>query len=287
MDRRSAARQICLYRSLECEIYRVLHLEEGLQQFGIATLEDWTNNLTERLESWYRDAQHYTRYNMLEFKHVQYNLLKVRLHRPTPRIRTRALESRSIVLDASKFLIQDYLGQKQRSRLLYPWHGVHVLFEAAVVSLEACWSSSNWDTLRPRAKNMLDIWLPRCIQLITDISQRWKVALLCAERLTPLLAKCRLAYTEGESATLSVFDAASVNGEIHDLLFPDGPLTWDSGGLENFDPDHGLDFTIFDELVEFNDIDSFQLMPDWQLSEPDFFSESNLNSYANVTFDAV
>lgn len=101
-------------RALKTEVHRDLHLEEDLQLFGHAEVSVWVADVSSRLAIWYNKAQSYTQYDMLEFKHVQYNHLQARLHRPTPRLRVRSTESRLIVLDTASLLIKDYISQERR-----------------------------------------------------------------------------------------------------------------------------------------------------------------------------
>lgn len=106
MRKKSSGNHICRYRALETEVHRVLYLEEDLAKFNGDTIAGWILDITGRLEAWYREAQAYTQYNMLEFKHVQFNHLKARIHRPTPRLRIRDSEDWGIVLESSKVRLQ-------------------------------------------------------------------------------------------------------------------------------------------------------------------------------------
>lgn len=102
LRKKSSGNHICRYRFLETEVHRVLYLVEDLDTFRGGTIADWMSDVSLRLEAWYSEAQTFTQWNMLEFKHVQYNHLKARIHRPTPRLRIRTPEDWSIVLESSK-----------------------------------------------------------------------------------------------------------------------------------------------------------------------------------------
>lgn len=187
-------------------------------------MEDWIVDITSRLVSWYEEAQTYTQYDMLEFKHVQFYHLRARIHRPTPRLRVRDFEDRRVVLESSLELIEDYLGQDRKRRLFYPWHGVHILFETAVIALEACWSSRDYQPLRDLAVQLLERSIPQCLQLLTSIGDRWNEATLCTRSLTPLLHKISFAFTRSQD--VSVYDDTLITEEIHNLLFSDQSLSW-------------------------------------------------------------
>jgi hypothetical protein len=81
------------------------------------------------------------------------------------------------VLNSASVFIEVYLGQEQRRRLSYPWHGVHILFETAMTALEACWSSRDWQPPREKAANMLQTAIPQCVKLLmrpTDRASWWQ-----------------------------------------------------------------------------------------------------------------
>lgn len=101
MRKKSSANHIYRYRSLETEVHRVLYLKEDLALHG-ATIGDWITDVTHRLEDWYAKAQTYTQYNMLEFKHVQFYHLRLRIHRPTPTLSIRHPDDWGIVLESSQ-----------------------------------------------------------------------------------------------------------------------------------------------------------------------------------------
>ncbi|TVY59491.1 Pyrimidine pathway regulatory protein 1, partial [Lachnellula cervina] len=257
----SSAHHIYRYRGLETEVHRVLHLEEDIHRFGSESIADWIVDITGRLASWYKEAQGYTEYNMLEFKHVQFYHLRARIHRPTPRLRTRNFEDRGIVLESCMELIEDYLGQERRRRLFYPWHGVHILFETAVIALEAGWSSRDYQPLRDLAMQLIETSIPQCLQLLTRIGQRWNEATLCAQSLTPLLQKVSCALAAGES--LSIYDDTSITEEIHGLLFSEPSLTWDHVPQTHYD--FGLENDLFFENVSGDDTVLLQWAAEWEI----------------------
>lgn len=100
MIKKSSANHLYRYRALETEVHRVLYLQEDIPALNGTTIGDWMLDISSRLETWYANAQTYTQYNMLEFKHVQFNHLRARIHRPTPRLRARLPEDWGIVLES-------------------------------------------------------------------------------------------------------------------------------------------------------------------------------------------
>lgn len=249
----------------------MLHLEEDLTKFGNNTIEEWIESITQRLEQWYETAQSYTKYDMLEFKHVQFHHLMARIHRPTPRLRLRGPDNWKAVLNASSVLIQDYLAQERRRRLFYPWHGVHILFETAVISLEACWSARNYEPLQVRAHEMLQISIPRCLQLLTNIGERWGEAAVCADRLRPLVDTVRTAFNNPDTLLLTMIDESVITTEILDLLFTDGPLSWTRANRGEIMSDMIESDPWLNSLVD-DSLELFSWNPEWCIMPADAIS---------------
>jgi hypothetical protein len=245
----------------------VLHLEDDVHNFGSTTIENWIRDINHRLELWYQESHVYTPYNMLEFKHVQFHHLKARIHRPTPRLRIRTTEDRRIVLEASLKLIEDYLGQERRRRLFYPWHGVHILFETVVISMDACWSSRNHEPLKSLAMELLGTLIPQSLHLLTKIGRRWNEASVCADTLRPLVEKITSAIVQ--EGDYPIFDDPSISEEIQGLLFSDGSLTWNHGSPRDDVFGSGDALSFLDNMV-LDDVELFQWGPEWDfmLAEP-------------------
>lgn len=200
---------------------------------------------------------------------MQYYHLQARIHRPTPRLRTRTADDRRIVLNSAFVLIEDYFGQNQRRRLFYPWHGVHILFETAVILLEACWSSRAWAPLRDQAEDILRVAIPRCLLLLDDIGRRWNEATMCADRLKPLVRKVTSAFTNTSSSTLvPLSEEASITEEIQGLLFADGPLTWNQAVSRDTFPAFEASYLSFAD-VPGADLGLFEWNPEWDIMPPE------------------
>ncbi|CAH0039111.1 unnamed protein product [Clonostachys rhizophaga] len=262
--RKSASSHICLYRALETEVHRVLHLEDNLLESSGMSIEAWIIDINTRLGTWYEAAQVYTQYGMLEFKHVQYHHLRARIHRPTPRLMNRTNEDREQVLQAAIVLIDDYHGQESRRRLFYPWHGVHILFEVVVIALEACWTLYNCHAIHPLAEELLKSRIPQCLQMLRNIGERWNEATACARRLQPLLDKITTWYYPGGD---EIADKTSISEEIRNLLLSDGSLTWNQRVAS--DIQLPVEAFLFDDV----ELDNFQFLewaPEWDILPTDF-----------------
>jgi len=228
---------------LETEVHRVLHLLEDIGNITTTGITQWICDMTARIDIWYKKAQTYALYGLHEFCGVNNFHLIMRLHRPTPRIRIRSIEDRRICLDACKIVIEHYLEKEKQRRLFYPWHGVQILFEVAVVSMDACWCSREWSSLRPQTTEMLGVLLPQCLQLISSIGGRWSEAKICADHLHELLPRVSGAFLDADCGVRigqhETADDALVVEELRGLLFSDGPLTWNTAPQETLPADSG------------------------------------------------
>ena len=260
--KKASAKYICLYRQFETEVHRVMHLQDDPPETTGSTLESWIEDITRRLMAWYEEAKTYTQYGMLEFKHVQFNHLRARIHRPTLRMATRTDTDRRIVLECALALIDDYGTQEGSRRLFYPWHGVHILFETAVIALDACWMSIGTDLHAPGVAEMLDVHLPRCLRLLTNIGRRWSEATASAERLSPLLYRVSAAFAAGPEF-LGAEEATAITQEIQGLLFSDGSLTWNTNPL--WGRESALDELQFLDNSMFDNLEFLQWGPEWDV----------------------
>ncbi|KAL3471652.1 hypothetical protein BJX99DRAFT_266546 [Aspergillus californicus] len=259
-QKKSSANHIYRYRILETEVHRVLYLGEEMHKSTFTSIDEWILDVTSRLDAWYTEAQTYTPYNMLEFKHLQFHHLKARIYRPTPRLRTKSAQDLGIVLESSRKLIDDYLGQERRQRLFYPWHGVHILFETASIALDASWSARDYNPLVAEAVDMVQIWIPQCLSLLSAIGKRWNEATACVSKLSPLVQRV-------SSAFVSPDHDASVAEDINALLFSDRPPGWNPGVS-------GDDFC-FDDLPV-DDLEFLQWGADWDIMPSDMLLETGI-----------
>lgn len=212
---------------------------------------------------------------MLEFRDVQYAHLKARIHRPTLRNRTPSHEDRSICLQACSLIIEDYQRQLENKRLFYPWHGVHILFEAAVIMLDACWCSRDWQQMRHQARCILSVTLPDCLSLLEKLGQLWYESMICAEHLRPLLNEVSQAFTTRMANGIFVDEdirgaydlrEASTTEKLRLLLFPDTPLAWNFNYMTR-NSRHEADLQTSIATLETASVENFQWDANWDLSD--------------------
>ncbi|KAF4481056.1 Pyrimidine pathway regulatory protein 1 [Colletotrichum fructicola Nara gc5] len=229
MIKKSSANHLYRYRALETEVHRVFYLQEDIPALNGTTIGDWMLDISSRLETW---------------------------------LRTRLPEDWGIVLESCERLIEDYVSQERRGRLFYPWHGVHILFETAMIALHASWSSREYQPFRDQAEHMVQTLLPQCLQVLSNIGQRWGEATRCADKLRPLVQKVSSAFTWANQ--LSVHEAALIEDEIEGLIFSDKNLSWNAVTLEN----SGLgveDGALLIDNMLVDDLNALQWAPDWDL----------------------
>lgn len=230
LKKESSANHIYRYRGLETEVHRVMHLLQEVPQLRNKTMDQWMPDINSRLETWYLKAQAFSVHQMLEFRAVQYAHLKAKLHRPTPRLRVRTAEDRQICLETCQVVVDDYQKQVKHRRLFYPWHGVHILFEAAVIMLDACWESRDWSPMRTQARFALSVTLPDCLSLLVKVGERWHEAVLCADYLRPVVDEVAKAFHDRimNDSELDSGKEVLTTEKLRQLLFPDGPLAWNA-----------------------------------------------------------
>ena len=273
LGKQSSANHIYLLRGLESEVHRVLYLQEEMTQMPL-DLHEWIEIITSRLEVWHERAKEFARHQMLEFRNVQYAHLKARIYRPTPRIRIRTEEDRIKCLAACQMLIDDYQGQVKSRRLFYPWHGVHILFEATAIMLDACWCSRDCLPMRHQARYVLSVTIPDCLALLVKVGERWHEAQRCVKYLRPIVEEVVKVFND---RLLNEFDPAcqpreaSITSTLEQLLFPEGPIMWTSGAsvasVEEEEVDGMLDTATGTPLLH-----EFGWDADWVLD--DIFSDS-------------
>ncbi|KAJ9150931.1 Fungal specific transcription factor domain containing protein [Pleurostoma richardsiae] len=216
-------------RALETEIHRILWLQEEVAEDADSDFDEWFVDVNRRLEEWLEGSEQFQKYQMLEFRFVNYGYLKARLYRPTPRLGTRTPEDRETCFDACTLLVEDYQRQIRRRRLFYPWHGVHILFEAAVVMIEACWSLRDHEPLRQRARHILSVLVPDTLLLLEKLSESWPDVGVCLDTLRPVLDHVTRAFSDRMLADIELGRQASeiaTTAKLRSLLFPDGPVVW-------------------------------------------------------------
>jgi len=286
------------FRLLETEVHRVLFLEEKSPDGG---LDAWLAEMAVRLNEWYRKALDFAPEQKLEFRNVQLYFLKMRLNRPTPQNPDPAILSRIEMVNAVMRLVDDYRKQQLRSRLFYPWHAVHILFEAAVVLLETCWTCSDW-LEEHYDLQMLVSYLERFPDILGSITPTWPDVQRCVRSLQTLMVPVvqRLkAISEG--GPVSPRDEET-GRHINEYVFPDMDAChalknyftiegeqdvqmW-TGLTEDYEPpidwDAGLNSFEATNLAWFFDLDStnFDMGSDMAL-DPGMLSAQEPTTFAN------
>lgn len=253
LQRRYSAGHIYSLRILETEVHRVLYLQEDVDVVHTQGLKHWIKDVHNRLDAWLAGAETFSRHRMLEFRNVNHASIVARLYRPAPRLQVRTTQERQICLDICQTLVESYQHQVKTKTLYYPWHGAHILFDAAVIMLDACWSVRDVDSMRRQARYTLSISIPDCLNLLARIGETWDGAALCSEYLQRAVDDVSKAFNErllGNTATDYHKKEENISQTIQELLFPEGPISWehrrpeavsnsateyDMQGLESFD----------------------------------------------------
>ncbi|KAH8657935.1 hypothetical protein BX600DRAFT_61505 [Xylariales sp. PMI_506] len=261
-----ASRHLYRYRALETEVHRVLYLQDDLVQGGSDDIKSWLSDVAARLDEWLKGAHEFSKYQMLEFQQVQYSYLKARIFRPTPRFETRSPEERQICFDVCSALVDDYQRQTKRRRLFYPWHAVHILFEAALIMLEACWALRDHETMRHKTRHILSVTVPDCLILLAKVAESWPDALLCSEYLGSVVDEITRAY---RYRTLSEVDMTRQETEratterLRQLLFPQGALSWSSPVYRGLGNNVDIDGAQLPGDIPFPGLDEFDWNTHW------------------------
>ncbi|ROW07445.1 hypothetical protein VMCG_03908 [Cytospora schulzeri] len=229
MKKQSSASHLYRLRALETEVYRVLYLQDTQAQGDHTNLDSWIEDITSRLDDWLETAKGFSKFQMFEFKMVQYSCVKARIHRPTPRLEARTPQSRQACLENCSTIVKDYQQQVECRRLFYPWHAVHILYEAAIVMLEACWALRDHVPSRPQVSHILAATVPNCLTLLSKIGESWTEAEICARHLEPMVNEVTVAF--GDRTMAHVFSPRKVSEvetteKLRRLLFPEGLPAW-------------------------------------------------------------
>lgn len=162
-------------------------------------------------------------------------------------------------------IISDYMAQEVRKRLFYPWHGTHILYETAVIGLDASWSARCHDSLKDQALEMLRTWIPQCTMLLDAIGERWDEAAKCAEMLRPLLHEVVSFFNSVDQPLIT---ETLITEDIRKLLFPERWPTSRISMLEEHN-DELPDETMFFDHTLSDDPDALQWAPEWDLMSAD------------------
>lgn len=216
--KKASALHFWAFRKLETEVHRVLYLERG--QPG-EMFDDWLADVTIRLNQWHSKALEFAPEHKLEFRNVQLNFLKGRLHRPTPRNMQPSRSSRVESVHTAMRLADEYQKQQKNGRLFYPWLAVHVLFEAAVVLLDACWNCTTWLVEDVNIEELIK-YINQYPEILRNISPVWTDVEICVEAIESLseeVVRRLRRVSSGEYEALEPSETTSQR--LNSFLFPD------------------------------------------------------------------
>lgn len=192
------------------------------------------------------------------FRRVIYNYLKAKIYRPTSRLPLRTTAGRQICFDVCQNVIdaKDMLDLNSTA-VVHPWHILHILFDAAVILLDACWQYRSQPLMRPAASHVLLVVIPRCLEMIDEIGRWWGRANLCINCLRPMLEEVNRPYNDPYlkyPGSLSASDAATTEN-LESLMFADR-IRYDLSSEDTFfEPDSQF----FDDAIYNWDFQDMQL----------------------------
>jgi hypothetical protein len=134
--------------------------------------------------------------------------------------------------------------------------------------LDASWSARDYSPLFGEAEEMLQTYIPRCIQLLSAIGERWNEATECANHLRPILEKVHSTFSGPDR---SAHDLA-IAEEINELLFSDKLPVWSMTdfGIDNF----GFEGrSLLLDNMPVDDMEFLQWGEDWDIMPPEFIPE--------------
>lgn len=264
--KRSSASHLYRLRALETEVYRVLYLQDTQAQGDCTDLNDWIEDITNRLDEWLETAKGFSKYQMFEFKMVQYSCVKARIYRPTPRLEARTPQSRQACFEACSTIVEDYQHQANCRRLFYPWHAVHILYEAVIVMLEACWALRDHVLSRQQARHVLAVTIPDCLMLLSKVGESWEDAGTCVRYLKPIVDDVTVAF--GGRIMARVFSPRKIpevetTEKLRRLLFPEGPSWSTPMASDSVKTETEISASPLDDNTTLGGIEEFDWPADW------------------------
>lgn len=267
--KKASAWHMLRFRQLEIEVLENLFFYSTSQGPDDEhwSYEGWSADITDRLKIYHDQSLVFAGEHKIEFRNVQYNYLRGRIHRPTPRVPQPTLASRLICIESAMALEEDYRLQQQRGRLFYPWHAGHILFEAAIYLLDTVWTCYEWVVDLDYCQNII-----ACIRsypnTIRKMRMFWPAIELCAgiidELSEPVLLRLEktLDCGAGSSGVMNSQNDQATSIRIAEYLFPIAEIGIESIGHEKQSSDQRnlVDFSFdVDDLdmdgVQFNMLD--------------------------------
>lgn len=267
---------IYVYRKLEIEVHRVLHLLEETPMLRAAGLSRWLPDIQSSLEEWYALSHETTPKGSLTFRHVMYYYLKAKIYRPTPRRPNQSPEDQQTCFNLCQKIIESIRDLAKTNTLIYTWQAVHILFGAAIILLNICWECRTWASMNASATHVLTNVLPCCLDILETIGVTWQNSRVCANHIRPIIDDVSRAYglNIAYESNTAVDDIVTTE-TLKTLLFADRPPRNEE---DEASPSHRpvtptmAPLTELDgELLDFLPFDlPFDLPIDWDLNNTEF-----------------
>ncbi|KAJ5731459.1 uncharacterized protein N7483_005967 [Penicillium malachiteum] len=248
---------ITVYRSIETEVHRVLHLKEDTpksrQNISATWAPDmtaWVININSNLEEWYIATSHQEMPDVASLsRRVIYNHLKAKIYRPTPRLPLRTAVELQLCFESCQNVIEsaNVLLSLLPGAFINLWNILHITFESAIVLLYICWQYRSQSLMRSAASSALFSEIPKCLGMIDEIGRWWGRANLCTNCLRPILKQVKRPYSDSyleSSDDFSISDAATTEN-LENLMFADRiPCPFSSDPIFS-----EIDSTFFDDAM--------------------------------------
>lgn len=216
---KGAALHFHKHRLLQSEMFDVLwkgRLDPKIK------LEDWMEDMDQRMTQWYFDAAPFTKIHQLKFREINKVQGSLRLKRRSPYYTDPILKHRIDLYYDIKRLIsinQDLFSSGHLSYLLY---GVHFMVESAVCLLEMMWNQLELVINTFSFQEVHNVFRS-CLEVITRMSSRWPAAQYCVTVLSDLEYEvAAFKYPSALSQKVAKDrDEQDISDQIFNLLFPD------------------------------------------------------------------
>ncbi|KAK9461820.1 fungal-specific transcription factor domain-containing protein [Lipomyces oligophaga] len=206
-------------RRLQSEVQTILYERAELPR-RFATLKEWQNNMSRRLEEWHKSAPKSSKdmncdFN-LSFLDLNYQQTRLLLHGISPAIPRPSVEAFFIIADASEQVIRAYRQLHREKNINYTWMAVHNLFMAGTSYLYCLYHSKE---VRSRTRmDVIDFNTMACIHVLSAMVDKCDAASGCRDTFELLTAAIlRLCYNE-----------KAASGEIIAHPGPSGALEYSS-----------------------------------------------------------
>lgn len=132
--------------------------------------------------------------------------------------------------------------------------------------MDASWSARGYDPLVAEAVDMVQIWIPQCLSLLSAIGQRWNEATACVNKLNPLVQRVSSSFF-----SVSADRDISIAKDINALLFSDRPPVWNPAVSGD---DFGFGSMRYFDDLPVDDLNFLQWGVDWDIMPADMLLEN-------------